>query len=84
MNSINEALILMGVGMVTVFTVLLLVILCSRALIAVINRWFPEQVTADTGKKTPDTIPGKVVAAITTAVNIASGGKAKIVKIEKK
>lgn len=82
MNSINEALMLMGVGMGTVFVVLLLVIYCSRGLIAVINRWFPEKTIAPVLQKTAE-IPAKTIAAIAAAVGIASKGKAKIVKIEK-
>ena len=83
MNPINEALMLMAVGMGTVFIVLLLVILCSKGLIAAINRWFPEKTVAPAIKKAAE-IPAKTIAAITAAVGIASKGKARIVKIEKK
>lgn len=82
MIPINYALMLLAVGMGTVFLVLLLVIFCSRGLIAIINRWFPEKAPAIT-EKVSAAIPSKVIAAITSAVNIASNGKAKIVKIEK-
>ena len=82
MNPINEALMLMAVGMGTVFVVLLLVIFCSRGLIAAINRWFPEKEAAPAVKKIAE-IPAKTIAAITAAVGIASKGKAKVVKIEK-
>ncbi len=82
MNQINEALLLLSVGMGTVFVVLLLVIFVCRCIILLINRWFPEQ-AAVVADKMSDTIPAGVIAAITSAVNIVSGGKAKIVKIEK-
>lgn len=82
MNSMSEALMLLGVGIATVFIVLLLVIFCCRGMIALINRWFPEKAAA-IAQKVSDVVPDGVIAAITSAVNMASGGKAKIVKIEK-
>ena len=82
MTPFNTALMLMAVGMGTVFLVLLLVIYCSKGLIAIINRWFPEKEAAPAVKKAAE-IPAKTIAAITAAVGIASKGKAKIVKIEK-
>ena len=84
MNPINEALMLMAVGMGTVFVVLLLVIFCSRGLIAAINRWFPEKAPAlKAVAEKAAAIPAKTIAAITTAVNLSTKGKARIVKIEK-
>lgn len=83
MNPINEALMLLAVGMGTVFVVLLLVIWLSGLLIKAINRWFPEKEAPAVVKKAAE-IPAKTVAAITAAIGIASKGKARIVKIEKK
>ena len=82
MNPINMALMLLVVGMGTVFIVLLLIIFCSRGLISLINRWFPEK-SAPIAEKIEEAIPSRIIAAITTAVKIASDGKAKIIKIEK-
>lgn len=73
---------LLGVGMGTVFVVLLLIIWLSGLLIKIINRWFPEKEIAPVVKKAAE-IPAKTIAAITSAVSIASKGKAKVVKIEK-
>ncbi|MDR0954511.1 MAG: OadG family protein [Rikenellaceae bacterium] len=83
MNSFSDALMLMAVGMGTVFIALLLIIFCSRGLIAVINRWFPEQEVAPVVKKAAE-IPAKTLAAITAAINIATNGKARVEKVEKK
>ncbi len=83
MNSINEALMLMGVGMGTVFLVLLLIIFLSGLLVRALNRWAPESEVPVAVKKAAE-IPAKTVAAITAAIQKASNGRARIVKIEKK
>ncbi|MCC8034466.1 MAG: OadG family protein [Rikenellaceae bacterium] len=83
MNPINEALMLMGVGMGTVFIVLLLIIFCSRGMIAAINRWFPEREVSPALARAA-AIPAKTLTAITAAVNVATRGRGRIVKIEKK
>lgn len=82
MSEINQALMLMIVGMGTVFIVLLLVIYCSKGLIILINRWFPEKEIISIDKATE--IPTKTIAVITTAICSASKGAARIIKIEKK
>ncbi|MCD7969244.1 MAG: OadG family protein [Alistipes sp.] len=83
MDQINEALMLMGVGMGTVFLVLLLVIFCSRGLIAAINRWFPEKEVAPAVARVA-AIPARTLTAITAAVNVATKGKGRVVKVERK
>lgn len=63
----------------TVFITLIFIIYFSQGMIWLINRYFPEEPAGS-----PATgVPNKVAAAISTAVNIASGGKAKVAKIEK-
>lgn len=81
MNGLNQALMLMVVGMGTVFIVLLLVIYCSKGLIILINRWFPEKEIISGDKATE--ISAKTIAVITTAICSASKGTARIIKIEK-
>ena len=83
MNPIGKALELMGVGMGTVFLVLLLIIFLSGLLVKALNRWAPEAEAPAAVKKTAE-IPAKTIAAITAAIGIASKGKAQVVKIEKK
>lgn len=84
MENINMALTLMAIGMGTVFLVLLLMILFSQGLIKIINKFAPaeESPKAKSGISS-DTVPSKIVAVITAAVTKATGGKAKVVKIEK-
>lgn len=86
MNSINEALMLLAIGMGTVFLVLFFIIYFCKGMIWFINRYLPEEVAAtpalEAVKNTAE-VPSKVIAAISAAVGVASKGKAKIVKIEK-
>lgn len=74
---------LLAVGMGTVFLVLFIIIYFSKGMIWLINRYFPEEQAPAAKVAAVGTVPSKIVAAITTAVNIASGGKAKVDKIEK-
>lgn len=83
MTPINEAVMLMAVGMGTVFVALLLIIYCSKFLIYCINRWIPEKEVPPVVKKAANISP-KTIAVITAAVAVASKGKARIVKIQKK
>lgn len=75
--------------MTTVFAILLIVINLGKGLIALVNRYAPEEVivkkqtvaqpaTAQTGS-----IPGKTAAAIISAISVATGGQGKVTKIEK-
>lgn len=83
MENMEVALMLMVVGMATVFVILLIVIYLGKFLIAMVNRFAPEEIQ---GKKVP---VASVVAdagtmdAIKAAVDILTAGKAQVVKIEK-
>lgn len=82
MENFQEALALMGIGMATVFTVLLLIIFLGKLLIAAVNKFAPEE-----EKSQPKAMPAKVspqiAKAIETAVQMITGGKGKVEKIEK-
>ncbi|MFI3320905.1 MAG: OadG family protein [Rikenellaceae bacterium] len=89
MENLNTALTLMAVGMGTVFIILLCIINFSKLLIMAVNRYAPEEVkevkksrNAAANQSTTKTSP-KLVAAISTAVNIATDGKMQVQKIEK-
>lgn len=84
MENLETALLLMVVGMATVFAILLIVIYLGKLLISLVNKYAPEeQLPAKQGDQSPVPIPGNIVAAITAAVNVVTQGKGKVAKIEK-
>ena len=85
MENMETALLLLFVGMGTVFAILLLLIYLGKFLIALVNKYAPEEEVAakQIMPKGPIPIPGNVLAAITAAVNVVTHGKGKITKVEK-
>lgn len=84
MENLETALLLMVVGMATVFAILLIVIYLGKLLISLVNKYAPkEQLPAKQGAQSPVPIPRNIVAAITAAVNVVTQGKGKVAKIEK-
>ena len=84
MENLETALLLMVVGMATVFAILLIVIYLGKLLISLVNKYAPEeQLPAKQGTLSPVRFPGNIVAAITAAVNVVTQGKGKVAKIEK-
>ena len=82
MENFQEALALMGIGMATVFTVLLLIIFLGKLLIAAVNKFAPEVEKAQP-KAMPAKVSPQIAKAIETAVQMITGGKGKVEKIEK-
>mgnify|MGYP003243037206 CR=1 FL=1 len=80
MENLNTALLLMVVGMATVFAILLIVINLGKALIALVNKYAPEEVTP---AKAAAPVPGNILAAISAAVTVVTQGKGKVAKVEK-
>ncbi len=87
--TITKALLLLVVGMVTVFVILLLVVLSGKILIRIINRYFPlpewesRPATKPIRPFAPDTeMDHKRIAAIIAAVELVTGGKGKITGIK--
>ncbi|MFW5753646.1 MAG: hypothetical protein ACOCV9_02490 [Marinilabiliaceae bacterium] len=83
-GSFNEAWVLLGVGMLTVFTVLLLVVLIGNGVISFVNRYLPESESAGASEglgKKPDS---RKMAAVVAAVKRATKGKGHIVAIHRK
>ena len=79
---IGVGLMLMVVGMATVFVILLIVIYLSKYLITVVNKVAPEE----TPKKAPAVAPTAdtgAMDAIKAAVEILTAGKGQVIKIEK-
>lgn len=66
MENLETALLLMVVGMATVFAILLIVIYLGKLLVSLVNKYAPEeQLPAKQGTQSPVPIPGNIVAAIT-------------------
>lgn len=84
MENLETALLLMVVGMATVFVILLIVIYLGKLLISLVNRYAPEEVQpVRQQSKAPTPISGNILAAITAAVNVVTQNKGKITKVEK-
>lgn len=81
MENIGFGIMLMVVGIVTVFAILVIIIYIAKALVKFVNKYIPEDTPAPK-TKTP-TISTRKMAAITSAVNTITNGKGKIVTIEK-
>ena len=76
MENLNTALLLMVVGMTTVFAILLIVIYLGKGLILLVNKYAPEEVVPDKkGAQGPAAIPGNILAAISAAVTVVTQGK---------
>ncbi|MBO4332758.1 MAG: OadG family protein [Paludibacteraceae bacterium] len=84
-EGLSGALLLMAIGMVTVFIVLLLVIYVGNALIMFVNKFVPEE-TKEAPKasfasvQSVDAVTANVIAQ---AVNTLTGGKGKVESIKK-
>ncbi len=91
MEHFKFGLLLMAVGMITVFSILMLVIALGKLLISMVNKYVPEfqtfanrtghiSVPVSEGK----TIPEATTAAIVSTVSLLTYGRGKVVRIEKK
>lgn len=84
-NNFEFALQLLGVGMLTVFLILFLVVFIGNMIIRFVNKYMPEaqkKTSVSTRKSTTEIDSGKM-AAIVAAVQMVTSGKGKVVKIEK-
>ncbi|MEM9820461.1 MAG: OadG family protein [Bacteroidota bacterium] len=89
-QDLSTAFVVLAVGMATVFVILGLVVLTGNLLIKFVNRFYPVAVQQPQRPTIPPLItkPAKTIqtsqmAAIVAAVDMVSGGKARIKKIEK-
>ena len=81
-ENIELALILLLVGMVTVFLVLILVYSLGNGIIRFVNRFFPEaEQAAVTNQSTG--VDQRHIAVIAAAVATVTGGSGKVLKVEK-
>ena len=71
MENLNTALLLMVVGMATVFAILLIVINLGKSLIALVNNFAPDEVTpAQAAVNGPAPVPDNILAAVSAAVTV--------------
>jgi len=85
MNDMGVALELLGVGMVTVFTILALVVILGNLIIRFVNRFIPEieKISANVGRAVSPEISQKKMAVIVSVVNKLTNGTGRVNKIEK-
>ena len=89
MENLKIALLLMVVGMATVFTILLIVIYLGKGLICLGKKYAPEEVTEK--KQRPEAarsankngISEQETAVIVSAISMVTHGLGKVIKIEK-
>lgn len=87
MSNIELGLLLMVVGMTSVFAILLMVIGLGKGLILLVNKYAPEENTNQPPLRVrgaSDEVPSPATAAIISAVSVLTGGQGKVTKIEKK
>mgnify|MGYP001028438051 CR=1 FL=1 len=78
----QTAMMLMSVGMLTVFIILLLVVYVGKSIILITNRLEVKQ-SVISSKSSSSSISANKIAAITAAVNVVTQGKGRIENIEK-
>lgn len=98
MENIETGLLLMVVGMTTVFIILLIVIYLGKGLIALVNKYAPEEIIVKkqivTAAQPQAVVPVQAVAAfgglsnqetvaIVSAISALTYGQGKVSKIEK-
>ena len=88
MENFEVGILLMSVGMITVFVILLIVIYLGKGLIILVNKYAPEEVVAKNQPPTHSSgsnqaLPDATLAAIVAAVGVTTEGKGKVVKVEK-
>jgi len=86
MNEMGVALELLGVGMVTVFIILALVVIIGNLIIRFVNKYMGEdvksQIKKSAGNSTLEINPKKF-AAIVSAVNLVTKGTGHVTNVRK-
>jgi len=85
MNEMGIALELLGVGMVTVFVILALVVILGDLIIRFVNKFMPEVEKVIVAKNTAQVVDNnsKKMAAIVAAVSKITNGTGRVSNIEK-
>ncbi|MCG8307000.1 MAG: OadG family protein [Cytophagales bacterium] len=80
----DMALMLLAVGMITVFTILALIVFFGNVLITLVNTYIPEtKISRSVQSVVSGSIDPKKMAAIISAVDIVTQGNAKVTSITK-
>lgn len=80
-STVSNALLLLGIGMITVFAVLSIVVFSGQILISLINKYAPDPIKES--KLITPLVSNKEIAVITAVVDHVTLGKGKIESIEK-
>lgn len=84
MENLNEALILLVIGMCMVFIILFLVVGIGNLVIIFANRYLKEPVPAVKSGDTGKAIPSRKLAIITAVVDTITQGRGRVDSIERK
>lgn len=80
----STAFMLLAVGMITVFTILALIVIFGNVLISLVNKFVPEaKVSVVVRRKAPVVIDPRKLAAVVSAIDIVTEGKAKVTSIKR-
>lgn len=82
-SNFELALELLGIGMITVFSVLFLVVFVGNMIVKVVNRYMPEVQVVTQKRQSSSAINVNTMAAIVAAIQSVTHGKGKVVKVEK-
>ncbi len=83
-EGMSFALELMGIGMVTVFIILLLVVWLGNAIVLFVNRYVPAVEVVKKASAPATVMSNAKTAAIVAAVKAATDGKGDVISITKK
>lgn len=76
-------MLLMVVGMATVFVILLIVIYLGKGLIWFVNKYVPAEELPAKAKNGPEPVSAQVMAVIKATVAVVTHDKGKVAKVEK-
>lgn len=83
MEHLQEALGLLCIGMLTVFAILIIVIELGKGLIALVNKFAPEEQTKKAAVPQTATVDAQTRSIIAAAVDQLTGGKGRVAKVTK-
>ncbi|ANQ51036.1 OadG family protein [Flammeovirga sp. MY04] len=85
MENLESALLLLVVGMGTVFTILTMVVLSGKLIINITNSYLPEEIPTkkSINPKNGPLVSPQMVAVLSASVSIATKGEGRVVEITK-